>query len=114
LEHIDIGTSSLCYLTNNGDIFETDLSGTVLTGNFPAGSVKTQIFGTGPPLLSIVATGGTANFVGGSVIIIDKIALVVAGVETNAGWLILFMISAVAVVAYQFTGKTNTKKIKNS
>ena len=114
LEHVDTGDPTLCYLTNQGDIFETDTSGTVLTGNFPAGSVKTQIFGTGPPLLSIVATGSTANFVGGSVIIIDKIALVLVGVETNAVWLILFMISAVGVVAYQFTGKTNNKKIKNS
>ena len=113
MEYIATGSDNLCYLTMQGLIFETDLSGTRISGageNFPTGTGTTFVQGTGG---TVPAFGATANFVGGSLIMIDTIALVVAGIETNAAWLILFMLSAVGVVAYQFTGKTNSKKRKN-
>ena len=113
MEYIATGGDNLCYLTMQGLIFETDLSGTRIQGageNYPSGSGTTFVQGTGA---HVAAFGATANFVGGSLIMIDTIALVVAGIETNAIWLILFMLSAVGVVAYQFTGKTNSKKRKN-
>jgi len=111
MEYIAVGDDKLCYLTMGGFIFETDLSGTRVFDNYPFatdnGRGTTFVFGSGG---TVPAFGATANFVGGSLIIIDNIALVVAGMETNAAWLILFMISAVGVIAYQFTGKTNSKK----
>ena len=113
MEYIATGDANLCYLTMQGLIFETDLSGTRIQGagtNFPSGSAVTFVEGTGD---HVAAFGATANFVGGSLIMINTMALVVAGIETNAAWLILFMMSAVGLVAYQFTSKTNTKKIKD-
>ena len=110
MEYVGTGQPNLCFLTMQGNIFETDLSGTKLTTNYPGDGIgTTAVFGGGV----VNALGATANYVGGLLLDIDKMALVVAGVETNASWLLLFLISSLGLVAYQFTSKTNTRKIKN-
>jgi len=97
----------LCFLTTlpapgtGGVLFETDRTGTV---------TRTSVTIT-PDLQSFGATG---NAVGGMLIMINTMSLAVAAAQTNPAWLLLFAISGAAVVAYQFKGKTKTRKKTNT
>jgi len=92
---------NLCYITSNGFLFETDTSGTV---------TRTALLVE--PLVR--GFGAAANFVGGTLVMIDMMALALAAAGTNSAWLILFAISGAAVVAYQFKDKIKSKKQKNN
>jgi len=46
-----------------------------------------------------------SHAVGGALLMIDTSALVLAGIETNSVWLALFLVSGVAVIAFQFRSK---------
>ena len=96
----------LCFLTTNststqGVLFETDRNGVV---------TRTSVAIT-PDVNSFGAAG---NPVGGMLVMINVMSLAVAAAQTNPAWLLLFAISGAAVVAYQFKGKTKTRKNINT
>jgi len=92
-------TLNLCYLNEDGFVFETDKNG-----------VETK----GPVLVVplVEGFGASGNNVGGAIVMINLMSLALAATQTNAVWLILFAISGVAVIAYQFKGKTKSKNKK--
>ena len=95
-------TQNLCYLTEEGFVFETDRNGV---------ETKAPVLVT--PLIPLLeGFGGTGNDVGGTIVMINLMSLALAATQTNAAWLILFAISGAAVIAYQFKGNTKSKNKK--
>jgi len=90
---------TLCFITDGNFLFETDSTG----------FVTRDAIGVVPPVRGF---GAAANFVGGTLVMIDTMALALAAAGTNSAWLILFAISGAAVVAYQFKDKIKSKKQK--
>jgi len=92
-------TLNLCMVSSAGTILETDRDGN---------QVKPTIL-TSPTILGFGATG---NNIGGTMLMINTMALLIAAGQTNPTWLILLAISGVAVVAYQFKDKIKSKSKK--
>ena len=96
-------TFDICYLTTDfsgsgdGDLFETNRDGTV-TRNPVAISPIVNSF------------GATGNNVGGIPIMINVSSLAIAAAGIHSPWILVFAVSGAAVIAYQFTGKTKTRK----
>ncbi len=92
-------TNNICVVSHAGNLQEFDRT----TGSKIGATKVTQDIITGAKVL---AFGGVANLVGGFLLFIDNSSLLLAGMATNSVWLILFMVSGVAVIAYQFKSKT--------
>jgi len=95
-------TFDLCFLTtdpddDSGDLFETDRTGLV-TRNAVTISPEVNSF------------GAAGNSVGGIPIMINVSSLAIAAAGIYSPWLLLFAVSGAAVIAYQFTGKSKTRK----
>ena len=95
-------TFDICFLTtdftnSDGDLFETTRDGTVTR----------DPVAVSPALNSFGATG---NNVGGIPIMINVSSLAIAAAGIHSPWILAFAVSGAAVIAYQFTGKTKTRK----
>jgi len=91
---------NLCYVNIEGFLFETDRNGN---------EIKSMMLG--PNL--VAAFGASGNDIGGTLLMINTMALLIAAGQSNPMWLILLAISGVAVVSYQFKDKIKSinKKI---
>jgi len=96
-------TLNLCYVNDNGFFFETDRDGFTVGGIPFDLSIADQF---------VKGFGATGNNIGGSLIMLNTMALLIAAGQTNAAWLVLLAISGVAVVSYQFKDKIKSKSKK--
>jgi len=97
------GTQNLCFLTRQGELFETDMAGTNING--PGSFIQT----------AVEAFGGTAlvHLVGGIGLDFDKTALFLAAAQSNLLWVSPFMLAGLGVVAFILARKSSFKpKIK--
>jgi len=99
-------TGNLCYLNVDGWLFETDTDGNAI-GSPRNVATGEDFSGTANSLL--LGFGASGNNIGGTIIMINTMALLIAAGQTNPTWLILLAISGVAVVAYQFKDKIKSK-----
>jgi len=96
----DLTTSgNLCFINNAGFLFEFTRAGVKIGPTLGTDDINFA------GIQRVLAFGGTSNLIGGVLLLIDHSALLLAGMEANSVWLILFMASGVAVVAYQFRSK---------
>ena len=102
-------TQNLCYLNVDGWLFETDRDGNAI-GSPKNVATGVDFSGTANSLL--LGFGASGNNIGGTIIMINTMALLIAAGQSNPTWLILLAISGVAVVAYQFKDKIKSKNKK--
>jgi len=109
LGHIDVfagdmlQTGMLCFVNNQGKLFETDLAGNLL----PLGNP--MIIATG-----VKAFGGTANqiLVGGVKILIETTSLLLSGIEAISVWITSALFTGVGIAAFMFINNNLDKRKK--
>jgi len=92
-------TGNLCFVTNGGMLYETDLTGTQMGSDIDVG---------------IKAFGGTANqiLVGGVKIIIETTSLLLSGIEAISVWITSALFTGVGIAAFMFINNNLDKRKK--
>jgi len=99
----DILTSgNICWVSNAGVMFQTDLAGNVMAGEMTITDVNGD---------AIKAAGGTANqlLLGGLKVLLDTTSLLFASVQTAIFWITSSMVVGVGLTALMFTNKNQEK-----
>jgi len=97
-------SGNLCFVTNQGILFETDLTGTQMGSD-----ILTSDFGE-----LIKAFGGTGNqiLVGGVKILIESTSLLLAGFEEISVWITSALFTGIGITAFMFINNNFEKRKK--
>jgi len=93
------GTQNICFLTRQGELFETDMAG---TNTMSPGFFKQT---------DVEAFGGAAivDLVGGIGLDFDETALFLAAAQSNLLWVSPFMLAGLGIVAFILARKSSFK-----
>ncbi len=106
LKHADVfagdmlTTGALCFVTNSGTLFESDLFGNLMLMEIATG---------------IKAFGGTGQqiLVGGVEVLIETTSLLLAGIEAIAIWITSALLASIGIAAFMLIGNNSNHRKQN-